>query len=286
MQSIQDQIDAGLAASRAGQHLAAQRWFEGVLQHDPYHPVAWLELSKLMPTAEQALRCVEQVLHQHPHNPQALEHKAMLQMRLLVEESAIVENAVAVASSLERRYLLGEALLAVNILTQQQLDNALKEQVRLAQNGQSQRLGDILLRQRLIQPDQLAAALASQIAVLSTTIKDQGTGLIGSFLLRHAFITNEQLQQALARQVELRLQGRSMLLGEVLVDSGILSRDSLNHALIGWQQWYQRAATTRDDPYIATKIIPLRTRRKIWGQAWLDRITNSKSSRSRSTREE
>lgn len=60
-----------------------------------------------------------------------------------------------------------------------------------------------------------------------------------------------------------------MLLGEVLVGCGYLQRDQLNHALITWQQWYRRAASTRDDPYAVAVPPPLITRSSGLRQSWL-----------------
>lgn len=262
-------------AERTNDLAQARLRVERAIERDPADIAAWLSLSKLMPTTEQALRCIEQVLHLDPHHVRAREAKAMAQMQLLVEEAAVVATTAPIPSTDKRRYLLGEALVAAGLLTIEQLTVALQEQARLDQRQQPQRLGEILLRLRFVRPADLEAALVQQIARLSLTIADRGTGLFGAFLVRHDFITPEQLQQGLAQQTQLQQRGVTMLLGEVLVGSGYLQRAQLNHALITWQQWYQRAASTRDDPYAAAVPPALTTRsgglRQRW-QRWTRRL--------------
>lgn len=268
MDEITAELQAGLTASQAGDIEQARAHFEQVLRRDPQNAAAWLSVSKLMPTPEHALRCVEQVLHHDPRYGPALERKAMLQIRLLVEEAAILETTAPIPSTAERRYLLGETLVAARVLTPDQLDRALKEQVRLTQQNCPQRLGEILIRLKLIPPQSLEAALAGQIAHLSATITDRGTGLIGAFLVRHGFVTQSQLEAGLAQQAALQRQGESLLLGEVLVRLGYLEQTQLNVALICWQQWYQRAGVTRDDPY-GPALLPQLTTRNGLRQRWL-----------------
>jgi|GEM_PF-2330037 len=268
MDQLNADLQAGIAASRAGDTERASAYFTRVIEQDAGNASAWLGLSKLLPTAEQSLRCVEHVLYLHPNHPLAREEKAMLQMRLLVEESAVVASEAPIPSTPERRYLLGETLVAVGVLSMAQLHLALKEQARLEQEQQSERLGEILLRLRLIQPEQLEAALAGQIATLSTSIASRGPLLIGEFLVRHNFITREQLTQTLDQQAELKRQGESVLLGELLVLRGFLERSQLNHALLAWQHWYQRSTEIRDDPYAPIELPALTTRGSGFNRVW------------------
>ena len=56
--------------------------------------------------------------------------------------------------------MLGEALVAAGIISPTQLEVALREQIQSELMRQPVRLGEILLRRRLITEEQLAAALA------------------------------------------------------------------------------------------------------------------------------
>lgn len=268
MNTLEIALAAGIAAERSGNHTEARTQYANAIQQDPYNVVAWLGLSRLMEPAEQALRCVEQVLHVDPQHAEALEAKSLLQMRLLVEEAAIISTPDRIPSSVQRRYLLGEALVATGVITHKQLQLALKEQARLAHKQQPQRLGEILLAMNFVQPAQLEAALVQQITNLSANISDHKLGLFGAFLVRHNFISQEQLTHGVREQAKQRDTGQHILLGEALVQCGFLSQAQLNHALLTWQQWWQRAKTTREDPYITVAAPSLRTRRQIARQPW------------------
>ncbi len=56
-------------------------------------------------------------------------------------------------------------------------------------------------------------------------------GFIGGYLYEAGWITLEQLDAALDRQLELGAQGRSLRLGEVLVEMGAISREQLDRVL-------------------------------------------------------
>lgn len=232
------ELQAGIAAGRAGDKERARACFIRVLKHDPRHETAWLRLSGVMPTVEQSLRCVEHLLSINPHHAQAREAQEVLRVRLLLEEAAVVPTPAPPASTPQRRYLLGEALVEARILTEHQLEAALAEQRRLAAKKKPLRLGEILLRMKLVRPQQLEAALATQIETLPGSGGAGATGQIGEYLLQHGLITRAQLHQGLAQQAELKRQGRALQLGDILVRSGYLSREQLNRAMVDWQQQY------------------------------------------------
>jgi tetratricopeptide (TPR) repeat protein len=238
MNTIDAELQAGLAASRSGDKEQARACYIRALKHDPGNQTAWLRLSSVMPTVEQALRCVEHLLTINPRHAQALEAREVLQVRLLLEEAAVVQTPAPPASTPQRRYLLGEALVEARVLTQQQLDAALVEQRRLAQKKKPMRLGEVLLRMKLVRPEQLEAAVASQIESMPSAPDAGVTGQLGDYLLRRNLVTRAQLLQGLAQQNELKRQGRPMLLGDVLVRCGYIQREQLNRALVEWQQHY------------------------------------------------
>lgn len=239
MNLVDAELQAGIAASRSGNKDQARACFIRALKHDPGHEVAWLRLSSVMPTVEQALRCVDHLLTLNPRHPQALEMREVLRVRLLLEESAVIQTHAPPTSTPQRRYLLGEALVEARVLTQQQLETALAEQRRLAQKKKPMRLGEVLLRMKFVRPEQLEAAVAAQIETMPTAPEAGVTGQLGDYLLRRNLVTRAQLHQGLAQQAELKRQGRPMLLGDVLVKCGYIQREQLNRALVEWQQQYE-----------------------------------------------
>ncbi|HEX6291810.1 MAG TPA: hypothetical protein VFZ66_21675 [Herpetosiphonaceae bacterium] len=231
-------LQAGIAATRAGDKEQARVCFIRVLKHDPRNEAAWLWLSHVMPTVEQALRCIDHLLTINPHHKQAQEARDVLNIRLLLEEAAVLrpQTAAPPPSTPQRRYMLGEALVEARVITQQQLDAALKEQARLARKKKPLRLGEVLLRMKLVRPQQLEAAVATQIETLPTT--EGVTMQIGEYLVRRGLVTRAQLHQGLAQQADLKRKGHRVLLGDVLVRCGYLAREQLNHAVVEWQQQY------------------------------------------------
>jgi tetratricopeptide (TPR) repeat protein len=231
------ELQAGIAATRAGDKEQARNCFIRALKHDPRNEIAWLWLSHVMPTVEQALRCIDHLLTINPHNKQAQEARDVLNIRLLLEEAAVLRPQTPIPPSTpQRRYMLGEALVEARVLTQQQLEQALKEQQRLSRKKKPLRLGEVLLRMKLVRPEQLQAAVAVQVETLPS-----GDGVsvqLGEYLVRRSMVTRAQLHQGLAQQAELRRKGQSVLLGDVLVRCGYLTREQLNRAIIDWQQQY------------------------------------------------
>lgn len=237
MQTIDAELQAGIAASRSGNKDQARACFIRALKLDPQHEGAWLRLSSVMPTVEQALRCVEHLLSFNPRHPQALEAREVLRVRLLLEEAAVIQTPAPPTSTPRRRYLLGEALVEARVLTEQQVELALAEQRKLAKKKKPMRLGEVLLRMKLVRPEQLEAAIATQIETMPSSAAG-ATGQLGDYLLRRQLVTRAQLLQGLAQQNELKRQGRPMLLGDVLVLCGYIQREQLNRALVEWQQQY------------------------------------------------
>jgi hypothetical protein len=234
-------LHLGIAAARSGDRATAHTYFLRVLALEPRNEAAWLWLSHVMPTVEQSLRCIEHLLAINPHHVKALEAREVLNVRLLLEEATVFSTTPATqppTSTPQRRYLLGEALVEARVITLEQLDRALQEQARLARKGKPLRLGDVLLRLKLVRPEQLAGAIAAQ-AEPHNRAADGALGQLGTYLLRRQLVTRAQLHQALAQQNQLKQRGKNVALGEMLVRCGYLSRDQLSVALLEWQQEYQ-----------------------------------------------
>ncbi len=110
---------------------------------------------------------------------------------------------------------IGELLIAENIATPQQVEQAVGMQKQL----RDQKLGDILLLRQVVTPEQLLAAIEKQARMPMVRIGEALTSL--------GMVTNQQLQDALGQQQ----QDRSVPLGELLVKMGIVSREDLQTAL-------------------------------------------------------
>ena len=241
MTQIAIDLQAGISAARAGDHEQARGCLLRVLKQEPRNETAWLWLSRVMPSIEQALRCVDHLLTINPHHQQAREAKDVLHIRMLLEEAAVIQTPSAPTSTPQRRYKLGEALVEARVITPEQLEVALHEQVKFAGKQQPLRLGEILLRLKLVRPEQLEAAIAVQIETQPGSEQSGATGQLGEYLMRQGLLTRPQLHQGLARQNELKRQGVTTLLGDILADCGYIQRDQLNRAMVEWQDQYNLA---------------------------------------------
>jgi type II secretory ATPase GspE/PulE/Tfp pilus assembly ATPase PilB-like protein len=110
---------------------------------------------------------------------------------------------------------LGDVLVSQHTLSPQQLQDALQEQKRI----RNLKLGEMLVEVDLITPPQLAQALELQSR---TPMLRLGEALISLRILSH-----EDLANALRSQT----RNRNLPLGELLVNHGVISREELREAL-------------------------------------------------------
>ncbi len=111
---------------------------------------------------------------------------------------------------------LGKLLVRNGDLNEAGLNRALAAQKAL----RTQKLGDLLAEQRLISPETLNAALRQQAM-------HHPTRRIGEVMLEMGVLTQTQLAAALEEQ-KLR---RDKLLGDILIDMGLLDKDALRQVL-------------------------------------------------------
>lgn len=238
-------LEAGMAAVRAGHKEQARTHLLRVLASDPRHETAWLWLSGVMPTTEQALRCIERLLTINPQHHRALEARDVLRVQLLLQEAT--SGTDTSPSMLQRRYLLGEALVEARVLTQAQLDEALRRQAELAQHNKPMRLGELLIKLKVITKEQLLAALTAQIESMAPSSGEAQAARFDDFLVAQGLLTRAQLHQGLAAQANARQRGEIMPLGEVLVRCGYLERSVLHHMLLEWHH----QMIVQDEQYVA-----------------------------------
>ncbi len=110
---------------------------------------------------------------------------------------------------------LGEALVAGEALTLEQVDQAVALQAAMRQR----KLGDILLNQQVVSPEQLLGALEQQSRMPMIRI--------GEALIALGLITEAQLEDALRQQQS----DRTVPLGELMVRLGLITRQDLIDAL-------------------------------------------------------
>ena len=231
MDTITYHLQTGMAAVRNGNKDQARTHLLRVLASDPRNETAWLWLSGVMPTTEQALRCIEHLLSINPLHTRALEARDVLRVQLLLEEAGSTRST---PSTPQRRYLLGEALVEARVITQDQLDEALQRQAETMRSNKPLRLGDLLIKLKMITREQLDAALAAQIESMAPSSGEMQARHFGEFLIQQGLLTRAQLHQALAHQAELKRRGEVAPLGELLVRHGYLERLVLHHMLLEW----------------------------------------------------
>lgn len=242
MDVVSSNLQAGMTAVRLGNKAQARTHLLRVLASDPRNETAWLWLSGVMPTTEQALRCIEHLLTINPRHARAAEARDVLRVQLLLQEAT--SGAQSMPSTSHRRYLLGEALVEANVITPHQLAEALRRQAELTQHNKPMRLGELLVRLKVITHEQLLAALTAQLESTAPSPNGAQAARFGEFLVKQESITRAQLHQALAVQQELRRGGDASPLGEVLVKCGYLERLLLHHMLLEWH--HQRLVQDED----------------------------------------
>ena len=110
---------------------------------------------------------------------------------------------------------LGEVLVSQHTLSPQQLQDALAEQRRM----RNLKLGDMLVEEGLITPPQLAQALELQSRTPMLRL--------GEALISLRILSPEDLADALRSQT----RNRNLPLGELLVNHGVITREELREAL-------------------------------------------------------
>ena len=147
-----------------------------------------------------------------------VEHEAGLFFFTPVDEAGRVQRHFVPQSMIDGFEIgqrIGEVLVEQKAVTEQQVAAALDEQ----QAMRSRKLGDILLTQQVVSPEQLLAAIEQQARMPMVRI--------GEALLALGFVTDAQLKSALEQQK----QDRNVPLGELLVREGTVSREDLQTAL-------------------------------------------------------
>lgn len=195
------------------------------LLDNPNNAAAWWELSSLVDTPQRQHDCLQRVLALDPLNERARERLE----RLHGQESAAAGTAEA-APAPPSRPRLGDWLVDRGMMSASQLQTALDEQRRAEEQGRPRQLGEILLANDWLTPEQLAGALVDQIAAHPERPTGDGQRL-GEYLIAEGLVSQDQLRAGLAQQMRLRLLGKHVPLGELLWRSNALRYGDLLVAL-------------------------------------------------------
>lgn len=234
-------LRAGIVAAQSGNKYEARACLLRAVSVEPRNEIAWLWLSSVVPTTEQALKCIDHLLVINPANTHALQAKETLQVRMLLEEASLLEKRRTgqLHPTIHRASLrLGDLLVDQGVLTRAQLDAALGEQQRLARLGRPTRLGEVLLSGKHIRREQLAAALRAQIDALKYQESSAVTSL-GQYLVKRNYLSSDELAHALSLQSKDARGSTMPKLGDVLVRYGYLTQSQLDRALTDQSHEYE-----------------------------------------------
>lgn len=127
-----------------------------------------------------------------------------------------------------RARLLGDILIAIGAITPAELRDVLRVQNNGAPITTDRRLGQLLLRHNMITPSKLAHALIVQQQERSRLrVAPQ---VLGEFLVDQGHITPQQLELALAEQLRLDQKGQRYSLGHILVRLNMISASAVERA--------------------------------------------------------
>ena len=233
--SIENLFAQARNAIATGHREEGRRLLVAILREDPDFAPAWLWMSGVLDEPDRRRECLERVLILDPSNAAAKQGLEILDVQQIAESASSAPLPARPAHTVKR---LGEYLVQQHFITQQQLDAALREQEQESRYGRVVPLGDILLRRRWLTMQGLTKALELQ---KEERAKDGGSiNRLGEYLIEHNLITSKQLTEVIARQAALKRQGQNFQLGELLVLSGMVSRQRLDQAIGEQQQSFQR----------------------------------------------
>ncbi|NJO84550.1 MAG: hypothetical protein HC828_18455 [Blastochloris sp.] len=129
---------------------------------------------------------------------------------------------------------IGAYLLSFGYLQPTQLVTALTHQQKIDATHESLFVGDILIQHRLIQPAVLVSILMVQM-VDRLLDPNRTTPLrMGEYLVATGALSPSLLARALLTQTDLRQQNKSIPLGEILIQQGILPPQVVNTTVTNW----------------------------------------------------
>ncbi|MEI7643571.1 MAG: hypothetical protein WCJ55_04600 [Chloroflexales bacterium] len=124
--------------------------------------------------------------------------------------------------------LIGDILIAIGAITNDELHEVLHVQSTGSLIATDRRLGQLLLKKGLITPSKLAHALIVQQQERSKLrIAPQ---VLGEYMVEQNYVTPQQLELALAEQLRLDQKGQRLSLGQILVRLNLVSQARVDEA--------------------------------------------------------
>jgi tetratricopeptide (TPR) repeat protein len=226
--AMQQLLQQALQALRVRDRATAFRMLQQALQHDPQNVSAWILLSHAVDDPQRRRECLERAVAIDPNSAEAREELEQLRIQQLLAGTTLLSTGQFGVSP--RRF--GEYLVEKGYVTYAQLDEAIQEQRMFYRPGRSVPLGEILVRRGWLSVQQLTDILALQqserVAGDQSSLRLER---LGEYLVAQGCITPQQCAAALVEQFRFREQGRSIKLGELLVSRGYITRQALDQAL-------------------------------------------------------
>ncbi len=202
---------------------------------------AWLALSRLVKPPRQRLDCLERAAVLAPERHDVTEaylearisfdsHDQDARMRLseLHTLRLLADVKTPHFHDQPRARLLGDILVESGAIAAEDLHEVLRQQQTGTPLTTDRRLGQMLLRRKLITPVRLARALILQQQERSQLrVAPQ---VLGEYLVAHNYITPQQLELALTEQLRLDQKGQRLSLGQILMRLNMISHITLEHA--------------------------------------------------------
>ncbi|MEM8532695.1 MAG: hypothetical protein AAGF95_17755 [Chloroflexota bacterium] len=141
-------------------------------------------------------------------------------------------NRVSQVTSGKSNQKLGAYLCSLGYITPLQLRQALLEQQYLAKESDHWRLGDLLVKQGLLHPQVLVAALLIQMTDHLFHQPDMLPRFLGERLVAMGVISPLELAPALIQQTWLRQTGHHVRLGDLLVQHGSIKPQVLSSVIL------------------------------------------------------
>ncbi|HJZ47667.1 MAG TPA: hypothetical protein VKE41_10900 [Roseiflexaceae bacterium] len=226
-------LQQGIEAARNGDRERAYQLIRQSIVEDPQHAPAWYYMSFLIDDVERQREYLEWALKLDPDYAEAREALDQLHIRRVLASA----RSIVAPEHRPAPRKIGEYLVDQGLITAAQLDAALAELGRAdartkrstLEDAKARRLGDILLMRGWLTPQQLAAALVRQ---QQDRLRDgQRPERLGEYLLAAALVNGDQLGAALAEQAGLRMRGKHIRLGELMIRGGALAPASLTAML-------------------------------------------------------
>lgn len=211
---------------RTGQREEARAMLTAIVRAHPAFAPAWLWLSGVVSDPARQRECLERVLALDPENAAAKHGMAILDLDAIM---ASVSFALPITSNAVAAQRIGDYLVSQNFISKEQLDQAVAEQKEADGRGRHIPLGDLMVRHGWLSVQVLAKILEQQRE--AREVRTSITQPLGQYLIEHNLISPDQLKLVLDRQNELRRNGQHLLLGELMVSSGMLSRQQLDAAI-------------------------------------------------------